>query len=337
MKVYVLQSKYHGSNQQLLALASVLTETHHIIPLSCEVVSRKRVFYPLYRLLIFIRSRLGQDSSVSERLARWALTDYVNVEAGSFILAKTAPFEFPAAILASGSKAGILFIGRPRRLSRQFYKTLISTPSSPVENADCSLDYLPVSFRYVEFVEARRSLNKEHRIWCVLLGGKARGYDYSDGCWENLLNGLMDRARNAGVLLSISTSPRSGDEVERLLRTYREAYPEVISDTVLWREGDRRKPFDLLVNASCVFVTEDSASMISEALNTRLPVIDITPSCNCRHSLTAGLVEYHCARGSMLRVAVDEISATDVKGWIETEWKPVEECWSDAARRQLLP
>jgi mitochondrial fission protein ELM1 len=337
-KIYVLESKYHGSNIQLRGLASVISEENEIISLKCGLRSRKMFWFPFYRLIIAIKRRLGSCSPISSLLTRLVLFNAeLFIEKNSIIIAKTAPYEFPAAILAAGNSARIIFIGKARRVPRHFFYKIISTPSSKTENEDCFLEIMPGTFTYQRFKQERSAFFSDFSYWCILLGGKARGYDYSEQDWSILADALIEHAKQAKVQLVISSSPRTGLNAEKILQKKISDNPELVQETIWWRKssGEKKGTFELMLGASLVLVTEDSASMLSEALNTRLPVIALHPEVLRYNPLTTNLVKYHSEKKSLLRVPISNLKQTNIFQWIHNEWNPVEECWSESLRRQL--
>lgn len=337
-KIYILNSKFHGSNIQLRGLANVISEENEIVDLKCKLRSRKTFLFPFYRLVIKVKQHLSGRSPLSSFLTKLVLSDAdLSIEDGSIIIAKRAPYEFPAAILAAGNSTRIVFIGKARRLPRRFFDKVISTPSTKAENEDCFLEIMPTAFTYRIFKEQRSACLPKTPYWCVLLGGKARGYDYNERDWATLADALTEHAKKAKVQLVISSSPRTGTDAEKVIQKKVSDNLELVRETIWWNRPSKEKKgtFELMLGASLVLVTEDSASMISESLNTRLPVVAVHPEATSYNSLTDGLVKYHSRKKSLLRVPISNLKQLDIVQWTRTEWNPIKECWSESVRRHL--
>lgn len=333
--IYVLESKYHGSNLQLHGLARAFPGENRIIPLQCGLRSRKKCWYLFYPLCLAIKRRLGCQSTLSLMLMRLVLNDRVVLENDSILIAKTAPCEMPAAFLSAGNSSRIVLVGQPRRLSRRYFWRVISTPSCPAQNADIFIETMPVSFTYEQFRAFREQRTETAKTWCVLLGGDARGYKYTSAMWSQLADALFYYARRQNVRLVITSSPRTGCEAEQIFKKKVEACPELVHDFTCWNDGPRKGTFELMGGSDVVVVTEDSAAMVSEALNTRLPVVVLAPSSDCYNSMTTGLVRYHSERGSLLRLSISDFAEKGISEWIAASWNPLVECWSSVFRRQV--
>ncbi|MFC3153099.1 ELM1/GtrOC1 family putative glycosyltransferase [Litoribrevibacter euphylliae] len=337
-RVVVLLSKYHGSNQQLLAIAKHLNHGK-VVPIYCELRSRSKVFYLLYRFILWIREVSGLSPKLSNLLIRLVLRNSIQCHQSDIVLAKTPPFEFPLHLLASGSGAKAYFVGNPKRITRDKYDCLISTPSTQISDAEIQLDMMPTSFTYEEFINTRNSLAVDSNCWCLLIGGNARGFSYSDVHWKELVDYVIDSCVSENIRWVISTSPRTGLEAEDYLKRRLTENSGFSGDLHLWSEGvseNRVSVISLLAQAHRVYVTEDSASMLSEAVNTRMPVISLRPKKSEFNSLTTPLVEYHASKNRSYRVEIEDLKtqATSIESWEITAFSPIESCWSKKLFRE---
>lgn len=101
----------------------------------------------------------------------------------------------------------------------------------------------------------------------VLIGGKSKAYDLSAARMHELAAQLKDLAVDRSAGLVVTTSRRTGTENEAILR-------EVLAgtDAIVW-SGQGENPYlAMLAMADFIIVTEDSASMVSEACFTGKPV-----------------------------------------------------------------
>ena len=101
----------------------------------------------------------------------------------------------------------------------------------------------------------------------VLIGGKSKAYDLTSARMRELAAQLRELAARQGAGLVITTSRRTGTENEAILR-------ETLAgtDAIVW-DGLGENPYlAMLAMADFIIVTEDSASMVSEACFTGKPV-----------------------------------------------------------------
>ncbi len=101
----------------------------------------------------------------------------------------------------------------------------------------------------------------------VLVGGSNRQYRFTRDAAERLADGLQSLVRRHGAGLAITTSRRTGEENERLLR---DALGAV--DAYFWDGGGDNPYFGFLGLCDAIVATSDSVSMISEACATGKPV-----------------------------------------------------------------
>jgi hypothetical protein len=101
----------------------------------------------------------------------------------------------------------------------------------------------------------------------VLVGGSNKYQSCSPQTMHRLADQLIAAARECGGGLAITTSRRTEEENERLLRDRLQAVP------LFFWDGMEENPYlGLLALADAIVVTSDSVSMVSEACSTGKPV-----------------------------------------------------------------
>lgn len=331
-RIIVLLSRYHGSNQQLLAIAKHLNHGE-VLPVRCELRSRSKIFYSLYRLILWMLRSSILSGKLSNLLRCLVLKNSVVSCENDIILAKTPPFEFPLHLLAAGTGAQTYFVGKPKRIHRGEYDCLISTPSTKVNNATVELEMLPTSFTYEEYLSQRNVLEAGINTWCLLLGGDAKGFAYQREHWVFLADFIIEACKADDVHWVISTSPRTGSLAEQYFKERFINEPSFKGELYLWQEASpdrQRSVLSILSSATRIFVTEDSASMLSEAVNTRLPVVSLRPQASEYNSLTTPLAEYHTEYGHIIRLNIEDIAqkSLEINNWVSLEFRPIARCWS---------
>lgn len=101
----------------------------------------------------------------------------------------------------------------------------------------------------------------------VLVGGSNKHQNCSPETMHRMSDQLIAAAQECGGALAVTTSRRTGEENERILRERLEAIP-----LFFWDGRDENPYLGLLALADAIVVTSDSVSMVSEACATGKPV-----------------------------------------------------------------
>jgi hypothetical protein len=109
--------------------------------------------------------------------------------------------------------------------------------------------------------------------WALLVGGANRNHPYGESDWAEIAGALNGLARKFGIKWLITTSRRSGADVERLLA--REVDPDAVEEMVLFSSHPKKVVQPFLGTAEIVFVTQDSLTMLAEAIASGRPVVAI--------------------------------------------------------------
>jgi mitochondrial fission protein ELM1 len=100
--------------------------------------------------------------------------------------------------------------------------------------------------------------------WTVLIGGASRSHHFAAGDWEDLADGMNALSERHGKRWMVSTSRRTGAEAEAILKS-RIAAGNIV-EAVWWGEEPKKVVGAFLGAGERVFVTQDSLTMMSEAL-----------------------------------------------------------------------
>lgn len=127
------------------------------------------------------------------------------------------------------------------------------------------------------------------RIAGLLIGGDSGRFHYAAAEWSQVFTFLADAQAVSGTRWIVSTSRRTDSGVVDALRVFAAAHENAILEVIDFRTAGPGSLSRLFARADAILATEDSSSMISEAVTMRLPVIGISPR---QHSFTEDEREY---------------------------------------------
>ena len=114
---------------------------------------------------------------------------------------------------------------------------------------------------------------EEANFSLLVIGGDGIGYEYHNNEWDIMIEQFINFCKNANTLPLFITSRRTPQNLEsKLISNYDSPY------SVYFHAEQRRGSFHhLLYMARHIFVTEDSSTMISEAISSGKSVITVYP------------------------------------------------------------
>lgn len=121
----------------------------------------------------------------------------------------------------------------------------------------------------------QQKTTRDEPYYTLLIGGDGAGYLYTDSDWKQLALAILEIANRDNISWMITTSRRTGKRVEELLKNHLEE--NVIKEVVWFSSNPQKVVKRFLEEARVVFCTEDSLTMVSEAIYTHKPVITIQP------------------------------------------------------------
>lgn len=125
----------------------------------------------------------------------------------------------------------------------------------------------------------------------LLLGGTTPDFRFSRTEWDRLLDLVMETHARWGTVWMVSTSRRTPDEVGAQVADVT-ARSGAISRFIDYRTAGPGTLLEVFASSDIILCTEDSSTMISEAIAARLPVIGATPQV---HKFTPQEQEYRRA------------------------------------------
>jgi len=217
---------------------------------------------------------------------------------------------FANAWLAKRLGAKNIFAGSLRRLSPTLFDVVVTLePLEPASPHNLVLDLPPSAIEAADLEGHGRALRREcglgdEKLWTVMIGGDGAGYHYHDTDWQQLaqwLNELGKKHQRRWLLLG---SRRTGREAERLLHNAVDS--ACVAAAYWYGEGDESRVEACLGAAERVFVTEDSMTMLTEAISSRRPVISLRPSAVASTRRYADMISRFEQQGWLKRYALKD-------------------------------
>ncbi|HZP09004.1 ELM1/GtrOC1 family putative glycosyltransferase [Methyloceanibacter sp.] len=118
--------------------------------------------------------------------------------------------------------------------------------------------------------------NLHPKLAGLLIGGNAGPFRYRRSEWERLLAFIKQVSREWGMRWLVSTSRRTAESVADLIGKAAED-ESVIERFIDYRKAGPGTLPEIFGRAEVIVCTEDSSTMISEAVSARLPVIGVAP------------------------------------------------------------
>ncbi|CAA0079710.1 Uncharacterised protein [Zhongshania aliphaticivorans] len=151
-------------------------------------------------------------------------------------------------------------------------------------------------------------------LWTLLVGGNGSGYGYHDSDWHRLGDALRALSEQYGVQWLISTSRRTGVAGVNILKRY---VDDDICRAAIWYEDGVSEPLDAFLGASSqIFCTEDSLSMVSEAVAMDKPVISLRPTESLPTRTHGKALTYMADIGLVERVDISAMAQYQPQPWL---------------------
>lgn len=245
---------------------------------------------------------------------------------------------FANAWLARRMQARNIFAGSLRRLSPALFDLVLTLePIRPAAPNNLVLDLPPSAVDVSQLHRDGLALRTEQglngqAVWTIMLGGDGAGYRYRDQDWRQLAQLLQRLGEQYGIRWLLLSSRRTGRTAERLVGEGMDS--SYIAASCWYREGAADGVAACLGAADQVFVTEDSMTMLTEAIYSRRPVVSLRPAAVAPTSRYAGMINRFAAKGWICRYAIEDL-ATGRQTLSDTQCKVLETSPLSELSRQL--
>jgi uncharacterized protein len=143
--------------------------------------------------------------------------------------------------------------------------------------------------------------------WMMAIGGDSGSYRFAEPDWDRLVDFMLSAQRDKGIRWVLTTSRRTGLDAENYLKRRVESSGLEV-EAVWYCQAPRPVMQPFLTRSSRVFCTEDSFSMITEAVSCGRPVIGLRPEQVSRDDFYRWALERlqgHHLLGSLSLAALD--------------------------------
>jgi len=164
-----------------------------------------------------------------------------------------------------------IYIGNPKKLNHRLFDIIFSVLDLGFEN-QIVLEVaptMPLEGDIDGFCQ-KYHLDKEEKYYLLLIGGDGAGYHYSEDEYENLVEFVNHAPQDIKWL--VTTSRRTPKEIEKRLKQKMNT-----ASFIDYHTNPQKVVAGFLQLASAVFVTEESASMVNEAVSFGKPVMTLFP------------------------------------------------------------
>ena len=270
--IWVLSDGKPGHYNQSLAVAEALQTltpaTVDTIPLRVRSVGK----YLLRGLL-------------NRKWGRWILKHLFSPSMTTLFYDVNLPKGIPDIIVSSGKDTSMLnallgiwygaktlYVGHPKKLDNRLFTHVLTVLSLGFDN-EIVLDVAP-TLLYRGDIKAfcnKYKLDPKARYWSLLIGGDGAGYHYTQQEIDALI-GFVN-ATSGQVQWLVTTSRRTPNDFEAQMQQQMKA-----AVFVAYNQKPEKVIGGFLTLSERVFVTEESASMVSEAVASGKAVVTLYPS-----------------------------------------------------------
>jgi len=182
--------------------------------------------------------------------------------------------------LSCAYKAKNILNGALRGLNENNF-TLVTTVLNLGYKNQLILDVAPSTITIKQLQKKAKEFSKRHKIphekkyFSLLVGGNGAGYKYNNEFYNQIIKLVKEVSKSEHTKWLITTSRRTPIWVEKMLK---KQLQEVSVYFVAFNEKSEKVLLPFLGLSEAVFVTEESASMISEAISSNRPVYTLHPN-----------------------------------------------------------
>lgn len=184
---------------------------------------------------------------------------------------------FTGRLLANQFDVPYVFVGERKPYRSEWFHTVFTPSPRECAANDCRIGLIPTGVTPDKVKTAAIDYDAPGGpLWSMIVGGCSKSHKFQEDDWKSMAREMNDLAGQFGIRWLLTSSRRTGQEAERLLEQHLD--PAAVADTVWWSKNPRKRMLAFLGSAERVFVTQDSVTMVTEAICSGRPVSVIAPA-----------------------------------------------------------
>ena len=267
MKVAILSDDKPGHFNQSKGVVNLISED---IDLEYTVFSSKLKLHFLRSPLKLYQKFLAKNFNKTNAKKIIKIFQHVDLEDFDLLISSGGNTIYHSAALSFLFRIKNIHIGSIKGINLDNFQAHITTETVIDSTNNIVTDLAPTRFK-----PDINEMTKSQKL-LFLLGGNGAGYLYNESDWKNLINGIKDLAETTNISPIIVTSRRTNKIHESLI--FDEMY--TISDVAsVWfhKTGENADLNSIFKMVDAIYVSEDSATMTTEAISSGLPVFTLYP------------------------------------------------------------
>ena len=230
----------------------------------------------------FLRKALLWSKTLRSLLPKTiCLNNFINNDY-DFIVSSGGATEWINAKIAKDHKIPNLYIGSLRHLKREAF-TYLAIEKYEDYSGFLDVPIVPnaINQEQIHALSEKYYPNKINKVLSILIGGNGSGIKWTAESFQTIFDQFMSLAKANDIKLIFLTSRRTPGFIEALIQSAWQVSPQIlknsIEDDYFKIKADRDHYLATMGIADCIFVSEDSASMISEAISSGKKVYSFKP------------------------------------------------------------
>lgn len=224
-----------------------------------------------------IRVYMGKEGRA---LPSWLLPKVAKIEipddapAPDLIVSSGGKTVFAARSWAQNFDVPFVFIGLRKPFPPNWFHTVVTHIAAESQEPNALFVNLIPTPVTPTFIATKGVL--ERNTWAMIIGGTSRSHRFKKKDWIGIAEAMNTLAHREGVRWLLTTSRRTGVEAEFVLR--QKLNPDVLRDAIWWSEQPRRELYQFIARSEVLCVTQDSVTMLTEAICSGKPVVAVYPA-----------------------------------------------------------
>ncbi len=299
--IWILSDGLAGHYNQSIGISNALqTRTPHEA-LIINIRLRHKLLRPLMRLIAnHLPFLLGYKS-----LSFFYQHDNLPQKLPALIISAGGNTLFANITLSKATQKANAFSGTLKGYySNKIAQVFTVTPLKNVTN-NIVLDLPPAN------IDTAQNSSLIEPFYTLLVGGDGAGYVYSDEDWTQLAQAMTSIAKRDGITWKVTTSRRTGEAAEQILSS---ALPENCISEAIWFSSNPQKVVKrFLAEGQVIFCTEDSLTMVSEAIYAHKPTLTLQPKTMNPDSNDAQALDKYQAKKYIMRSPIAALNNISVE------------------------